>query len=138
MSWASCARHLRPELINRIDEVIVFHALNREQIGEIVGLVLRRTEKALRDRGMTLEVTDAARAALANQGYDPLYGARPLRRTVQRLVDNPISSGILRGEFADGDTIVVDADSAGKLTPRLKADIDGLPAEVITGKMLVA
>ncbi|GAB4464560.1 MAG: AAA family ATPase [Armatimonadaceae bacterium] len=112
-------QHLRPELLNRIDEVIVFHALNREQIGQIVSLILAGTEKKLRDREMRLQVTDAAKEMLAEQGYDPLYGARPLRRTVQRLVENPISSGILRGEFKEGDTIVLDVDPAGKITPRL-------------------
>ncbi len=110
---------LRPELLNRIDEVVVFHALNREQIGEIVELVLRKTEKALAEREMKLQVTPAAKAALVEQGYDPLFGARPLRRTVQRLVDNPIASAILRGEFQGGDTIVVDVGANGKLVPRL-------------------
>jgi ATP-dependent Clp protease ATP-binding subunit ClpC len=122
--------HLRPELINRIDEVIVFHALNREQIGQIVGLLLRRTEKALAEREMTLQVTEAARDALGEQGFDPLYGARPLRRTIQRLVDNPISSGILRGEFKEGDTIVVDVDKNGRLVPRVL--IPGVARENLT------
>ena len=112
-------RHLRPELINRIDEIIVFHALNREQITNIVDLLLQRTAKSLWDRKMTLQVTDAAKRVIADEGFDPLYGARPLRRTIQRLLENPISSGILRREFTEGDTIVVDADSNGKLTPRL-------------------
>ncbi len=118
--------HLRPELINRIDEVIVFHALNRAQIAEIVSLLLKRTENALRERNITLDVTAEARGVLADQGFDPLYGARPLRRTIQRMVDNPISSGILRREFGDGDTVVVDVDPAtGKLTPRLL--VPGVP-----------
>jgi len=112
-------RHLRPELINRIDEIIVFHALNREQITNIVDLLLQRTAKSLGDRKMTLQVTDAAKRVIADEGFDPLYGARPLRRTIQRLLENPISSGILRREFTEGDTIIVDADSNGKLTPRL-------------------
>lgn len=111
--------HLRPELLNRIDEVIVFHALNRTEIGHIVELLLAGTEKKLADRGMRLQVTDAAKTVLAEQGFDPMYGARPLKRTIQRLVENPISSGILRKEFKDGDTIVMDVDKDGKLTPRL-------------------
>ena len=128
--------HVRPELINRIDEVIVFHALNREQIGQIVKLLLKRTERALREREMTLEMTDKALDALATQGFDPLYGARPLRRTIQRMVDNPISSGILRGDFKAGDTIVVDADANGKIAPRLH--IEGVSREAQTGTVLAA
>jgi hypothetical protein len=72
-----------------------------------VDLLLKRTDKALADREMKLEVTDAAKRVLAEQGFDPLYGARPLRRTIQRLVENPISSGILRREFQEGDTIII-------------------------------
>ncbi len=128
--------HLRPELINRIDEVIVFHALNREQIGQIVKLLLKRTERALRERDMTLEMTDKALDALATQGFDPLYGARPLRRTIQRMVDNPISSGILRGDFKAGDTIVVDADANDKIAPRLH--IGGVAPELQTSTVLAA
>jgi ATP-dependent Clp protease ATP-binding subunit ClpC len=128
--------HLRPELLNRIDEVIVFHALNREQIGEIVGLLLKKTERSLAERGMGLQVTDSAKRVLAEQGFDPLYGARPLRRTIQRLVENPISSGILRKEFTDGDTIVVDADGNGKLTPRLL--VPGMGKAVRADEVMVA
>jgi ATP-dependent Clp protease ATP-binding subunit ClpA len=112
-------RHLRPELINRIDEIIVFHALNRDQITRIVDLLLKRTDQALAERKMRLQVTDAAKRVLAEQGFDPLYGARPLRRTIQRLLENPISSGILRREFQEGDTIIVDTDGNGKILPRL-------------------
>jgi len=129
-------QHLRPELINRIDEIIVFHALNRVQIREIVSLLLKRTEKALAEREMRLEVTEAARDRLAEAGFDPLYGARPLRRTIQRLVDNPISSGILRKEFGPGDTIVVDANADGKITPRLL--IPGVTPEMQSDRLLAA
>jgi ATP-dependent Clp protease ATP-binding subunit ClpC len=129
--------HIRPELLNRIDEVIVFHALNRQQIGRIVDLMLKRTEKALGDRGLKLEVTPAAKEVLAEQGFDPLYGARPLRRTIQRMVENPISSAILRGEFREGDTIVVDVDVAtGKLVPRLF--VPGAPREARTESVMLA
>jgi len=128
--------HLRPELINRIDEIIVFHALNRQEIAQIVTLLLKRTEKALAERDIQLQVTEAAKEKLAEQGFDPLYGARPLRRTIQRLVDNPISAGLLRKEFAPGDTIVVDAGSDGKITPRLL--IPGVSQEMRSDKMLLA
>ena len=112
--------HFRPELLNRIDEIIVFHALNPSQITEIVDLLLASTRRQLADRKMSLEVTQAAKLLIADAGFDPLYGARPLRRTIQRLVENPISSGILRREFREGDTIVVDRDGE-RLTARLKA-----------------
>ena len=109
-------KHLRPELLNRIDEVIVFHALDRAQIAHIVTLLFARTQSLLTERGITLTVTDAAKAYLSEQGYDVVYGARPLKRTIQKLLENPIASAILRGEFTDGDTVVVDLDKAGKLT----------------------
>jgi len=99
----------RPELLNRIDEIIVFHSLTHAEILQIVDLMISRVGKSLADRQMKIEVTDAGRALLAEKGYDPQYGARPLRRTIQKLVENPISSAILRGEFTEGDTIVVDA-----------------------------
>jgi ATP-dependent Clp protease ATP-binding subunit ClpB len=110
-------KHLRPELLNRIDEVIVFHALDREQIGHIVTLLLARTQSLLTERGIILTVTDAAKSYLADQGYDVVYGARPLKRTIQKLLENPIASAILRGEFTDGDTVLVDLETKdGKLT----------------------
>jgi len=103
----------RPELLNRIDEIIVFHALTRHEILGIVDLMLGRVDSALAQRGMSLVATDAAKALLAREGYDPLYGARPLRRVIQKMVENPISSAILRGEFGHGDTIQVDAEGDG-------------------------
>jgi len=112
-------QHFRPELLNRIDEIIVFHALNQPQIKQIVDLLLQGTERQLEARKLSLEVTDAAKTFIALSGFDPLYGARPLRRTIQRMVENPISSGILRREFRDGDTIVVDSDGE-KIITRLK------------------
>ncbi len=116
---AELRRHFRPELLNRIDETIVFHALNQPQITRIVDLLLKGTERQLAARHLHLEVTDAAKTLIAESGFDPLYGARPLRRTIQRLVENPISSGILRREFQGGDTILVDSDGE-KITARLK------------------
>ncbi len=113
-------KHFRPELLNRIDETIVFHALNQPQIKEIVDLLLKGTERQLDARKLHLEVTDAAKTLIAESGFDPLYGARPLRRTIQRMVENPISSGILRRQFTDGDTIAVDSDGE-KIIVLLKA-----------------
>ncbi len=100
----------RPELLNRIDDIIVFHSLTRKEIRQIVDLMINRLARSLEDRQMKIELTDAGRALLAEKGFDPQYGARPLRRTIQKLVENPISSSILRGEFSEGDTIVVDGE----------------------------
>jgi len=100
----------RPELLNRIDEIIVFHALNEKQIRQIAQLMLNRLRDALAERDMKLDVRDSALAVLGQDGFDPAFGARPMRRTIQRLIENPIASAILRGEFAEGDTIVADAD----------------------------
>jgi len=99
----------RPEFLNRIDEIVEFHPLSKEQIGEIVELQLRRVEARLAERGLRLELTDGARAALAEAGWDPTYGARPLKRAIQRLLENPLALRLLEGEFAEGDTVRVDA-----------------------------
>jgi len=121
-------KYFRPELLNRIDETIVFHALNQPQIKEIVDLLLKGTERQLAARKLHLEVTDAAKTLIAESGFDPLYGARPLRRAIQRMVENPISSGILRRQFTDGDTIIIDSDGE-KITTRLK--VPSLAAEAV-------
>jgi ATP-dependent Clp protease ATP-binding subunit ClpB len=99
----------RPEFLNRIDEIVEFHPLSREQIGEIVELQLRRVEARLAERGLRLELTDAAKERLAEAGWDPTYGARPLKRAIQRLLENPLALRLLEGEFAEGDTVRVDA-----------------------------
>jgi ATP-dependent Clp protease ATP-binding subunit ClpC len=110
----------RPELLNRVDEIIVFHALTEEEILSIVDLMLKRVQQALAERQMTLEVTVAAKELLAKRGYDPVYGARPLRREIQKQVENAVASGLLRGEFDDGDTVLVDAvDGQIKLSLRV-------------------
>jgi ATP-dependent Clp protease ATP-binding subunit ClpB len=100
----------RPEFLNRIDEVIEFKPLTKEQIGEIVELQLARLRDRLAERHIELELTDAAKDALADAGWDPAYGARPLKRALQRLVENPLALRLLEGDFADGDTIRVDAE----------------------------
>jgi len=104
----------RPEFLNRIDEIVVFEQLTREQIGEIVDLQLERLRTRLADRGITLELTGAAKEALADAGWDPAYGARPLKRAIQRLVENPLALRLLDGDFGDGDTVRVEA-SDGEL-----------------------
>jgi ATP-dependent Clp protease ATP-binding subunit ClpB len=99
----------RPEFLNRIDEVVEFQPLSREQLGEIVELQLERLRERLAERRIELELTDAAKEQLAEAGWDPAYGARPLKRAIQRLVENPLALRLLEGEFADGDSIRVDA-----------------------------
>ncbi len=99
----------RPEFLNRIDEVVEFTPLTREQIAEIVELQLGRLRERLAERRIELELTDAAKEAVAEAGWDPAYGARPLKRALQRLVENPLALRLLEGELADGDTVRVDA-----------------------------
>ena len=114
-SEAEMRDRFRPEFLNRIDEIVVFKELTREQIGEIVELQLARLRDRLAERRIDLELTDAAKEALAEAGWDPAYGARPLKRAIQRLVENPLALRLLEGDFADGDRVVVDA-SDGELT----------------------
>src|SRR5439155_1243305 len=91
----------RPEFLNRIDEIVEFKLLSRDQIGEIVELQLERLRLRLAERDIALELTDAAKEALAEAGWDPAYGARPLKRAIQRLVENPLALRLLEGDFAD-------------------------------------
>ena len=100
-------RHFRPEFLNRLDEVIVFHPLSREEIKQIVDRMLEEERKLLSEKDIKLEVTQEARDLIVEEGYDPDFGARPLRRAIQRLIENPLSEEILRGKFKDGDTVVV-------------------------------
>jgi ATP-dependent Clp protease ATP-binding subunit ClpB len=99
------ADRFRPEFLNRIDEIVVFESLTREQLSEIVGLQLARLNERLAERGIALELTDGARELIAEAGWDPAYGARPLKRAIQRLLENPLALRLLEGEFSDGDTI---------------------------------
>jgi ATP-dependent Clp protease ATP-binding subunit ClpB len=100
--------HFRPELLNRIDEIVIFRPLGLEQILEIVDIQLRGLRARLAERKITLELTPAAKEFLAREGFDPIYGARPLKRTIQKEIVQPLASRLLQGEFRDGDTIVVD------------------------------
>jgi ATP-dependent Clp protease ATP-binding subunit ClpB len=102
-------QNFRPEFLNRVDDVIIFHSLSKEQLRGIVEIQLGGLRKRLADRNLQLEVTDAAKDRLAEEGYDPVYGARPLKRTIQRLLQDPLAMRILEGEFHEGDTIKVDA-----------------------------
>jgi ATP-dependent Clp protease ATP-binding subunit ClpC len=103
----------RPEFLNRIDEVIIFHVLTEEDVRQIVDLQMREISQRLADKGITIELTEAARDWLAKEGYDPQFGARPLRRTLQRRVESPLSIRLLHGEFKEGDMVVVDIGEEG-------------------------
>ena len=100
----------KPEFLNRIDEIIIFNSLGREEIKSIVEIQLKRLRQNLASRKMALEITDRAKALLADKGYDPVYGARPLKRTIQRLIQDPLAVKILEGEFKEGDRITIDSD----------------------------
>ena len=106
---AALKEAFRPEFLNRIDETIVFHPLTQEQIVRIVGLMTKDVQGRLEERGITFELTSDANLWLGKEGYDPVYGARPLRRAVTRFLENPMSKGILSGEFTSGDHVLVDA-----------------------------
>jgi ATP-dependent Clp protease ATP-binding subunit ClpB len=108
-SAESLRDYFRPEFLNRIDEIVEFKPLSRDQIGEIVELQLARLRARLAERRIELELTDAAKEAIAEAGWDPAYGARPLKRAIQRLVENPLALRLLEGDFADGDSVRVDA-----------------------------
>jgi ATP-dependent Clp protease ATP-binding subunit ClpB len=105
-------QHFRPEFLNRIDEVIVFHPLSREQLARIVDIQIEQLAARLSQRNLKLSVTPAARKLVAEEGHDPAYGARPLKRVIQQRIENPIASKILGGEFGEGDTIEIDIDRA--------------------------
>ncbi|MBV8480894.1 MAG: AAA family ATPase, partial [Actinobacteria bacterium] len=113
----------RPEFLNRIDEIVVFKALSREQIGVIVEHQLDRVRERLAERAIALELTDAAKEAIADAGWDPAYGARPLKRAIQRLVENPLALRLLEGDFGDGDTIRVDAADGELVFTKVEAPV---------------
>ncbi len=104
-------QHFRPEFINRIDETVVFHPLGKEQIRAITNIQIRRVAKRLEEQDIKLQVSDAALDLLGEAGFDPVYGARPLKRAIQHLLENPLAERLLKGEFALGDTIIVDVEN---------------------------
>jgi len=108
--------HFRPEFLNRVDDIIVFRPLGKEQLVKIIELRLQDVRRLLADRKISLELTDAAKDLLFTQGYDPNFGARPLKRAIQKLVQDPLAMKILDGEVLHGDHVIVDADKkAGKM-----------------------
>ena len=114
--------HFRPELLNRIDQVVVFHALEPEHLRDIVDLMVAKTRQRLVEQSITLHVSDEARALLVEHGYDPVYGARPLRRTVERMLDDLLAEALLRRDFQPGDTVEVDVEE-GQLAARVAVRI---------------
>jgi ATP-dependent Clp protease ATP-binding subunit ClpB len=117
-------QHFRPEFLNRIDELVIFEPLSREQIAEIVEFQLRRVSDRLADRNIEIRTTPAAREWLANRGYDPVYGARPLKRLIQREVLDALAMKLLNGELHDGEVVTVDA---GPLGLRFQAQLTEAP-----------
>ncbi|MBN1668076.1 MAG: AAA family ATPase, partial [Anaerolineales bacterium] len=105
--------HFRPEFLNRIDEIVIFHPLTRQHLAAIVDIQLRRVSRLLAEKGHLLEISEAARQFLAEAGYDPDFGARPLKRTIQRALQDPLALKLLSGEFQEGETIHVDRDENG-------------------------
>ncbi|MGD8596890.1 MAG: AAA family ATPase, partial [Anaerolineae bacterium] len=106
---AALRQHFRPEFLNRIDEIVIFHSLTREHLKEIVEIQVRNLKRLLAERQLEIELTDAAKELLAEQGYDPAFGARPLKRVIQRQVQDPLALRLLQGDFQDGDRVQVDA-----------------------------
>jgi len=121
----------KPEFLNRVDETIIFNNLGREEIKSIVEIQLKRLRRNLAQRKMGLEITDQAKALIAEKGYDPVYGARPLKRTIQRLIQDPLAVKILAGEFKEGDRVRIDSDG-GELsfTQGTAASVDEAEAVV--------
>src|SRR5215212_473255 len=119
--------NFKPEFLNRVDDIVIFHQLTREQIGGIIEIQLERLRRLLAERNMHLELDDSAKALLSQEGYDPLYGARPLKRAIQTLIQNPLASKLLRGEVLPGQTVHVSAEDG-----KLKFTADGDAAEAAT------
>jgi ATP-dependent Clp protease ATP-binding subunit ClpB len=115
-------RHFRPEFLNRIDDVIIFHALDMQHIKRIIEIQLKRLAKLISDRGLNIDISDRAKDHLANEGYDPAFGARPLKRALQRLIIDPLAVQLLEGKFKAGDTVFVNMADNGKLELSLEPE----------------
>ncbi len=105
---AEMKKLFRPEFLNRIDATVVFRALGREQIREIIDLQLSRTAKQLTEQRLTMEVSGGAKDLLMDKGFDPVFGARPMRRAIQNLIEDPLAEGLLHGRFQPGDVVLID------------------------------
>ncbi len=103
-------QHFRPEFLNRVDEIVIFHTLGKEHLKHIVEIQLRSLESRLKSRGLNLSITEKAKEQLGERGYDPAFGARPLKRLIQQEIENPLATHLLNGDFTEGDTVAIDAD----------------------------
>jgi ATP-dependent Clp protease ATP-binding subunit ClpC len=122
-------RTFRPEFLNRIDEIITFSPLSKDEMGLIVELQMKEVAERLKERGLQVELTENARLWLANEGFDPAFGARPLKRALQKHVESPLSVDLLAGVFTQGDKVIVDLDeTTGKLVFQRLGQ--GIPAEL--------
>ncbi|MBD2121171.1 ATP-dependent chaperone ClpB [Trichocoleus sp. FACHB-262] len=127
--------HFRPEFLNRVDDIILFHPLNLGELRQIVGIQIKRIQKLLSDQKITLELTEAAQNYIADTGYDPVYGARPLKRAIQRELENPIANKLLENTFTEGDTIVIDlANNTLTFTKKdLDSTVEAVPSSSYSG-----
>jgi len=112
---ADVRSHFRPELLNRLDDIIVFQPLTREEIGSIVEIQLGRVKKLLQGKNLSMVMDAKAKEVLTRRGYDPVYGARPLKRLITELILNPMATKLLAGEFKSGDTVAITADGRGEI-----------------------
>jgi ATP-dependent Clp protease ATP-binding subunit ClpA len=119
---AELHQRFRPEFLNRIDDVIVFHTLDLSQIKQIIGIQLKKLTKMIEERGLTIEISDAAKERIAQEGYDPAFGARPLKRALQRLIIDPLAIRLLDGTFKPGETVFVNASADGKVELSLEPE----------------
>jgi ATP-dependent Clp protease ATP-binding subunit ClpB len=115
-------QRFKPEFLNRIDDVIVFHTLDRSQIKQIIGIQLERLARLIEERGLTIEISDGAKERIAEEGYDPAFGARPLKRALQRMIIDPLAIRLLEGVFKPGDTVFVNTTADGKLDLSLEPE----------------
>jgi ATP-dependent Clp protease ATP-binding subunit ClpB len=129
---AALREAFKPEFLNRVDETIIFNSLGREEIKSIVEIQLKRLRQNLAARKMALEITERAKALIADKGYDPAYGARPLKRTIQRLIQDPLAVKILEGEFKEGDRVKIDSDGETLLFDRGEAALENESAAQVT------
>jgi len=130
---AGVESQFRPEFVNRLDDIVEFASLSREELGRIVDLQVARLIGRVSERGVEVELTDAARGLLGDMGYDPVYGARPLKRVIQKRLVDPLALGLLKGDYAAGDTIVVDAEDGALAFTRTRpapAEPEPAPAAV--------